>query len=447
VSIRLRLALWYVGVMALILAAVAAGVYGFTRGRLEQLDDVRLADEYGMVASLIRNSEGDVYDLYHIRDALLFRLVLPGGGPYTSRPWEASPLPQPGEEVSDWPREWWRADDGRSWLLRSGSVPELGFEVVVAHEVTGTAHAVRSLATILLAVLPAALLLAVGAGWFLAGRALAPVEAMTGKAREISADRLSARLPVARPDDELGRLATVFNETLARLEDSFDRLRRFTADASHELRTPLTAIRSVGEVALREAGDAEACRDAIGSMLEEVDRMARLADNLLTLARGDTGRARPAPAPTDLTDLVGGVVDELRVLAEEKGQDLTWNGGAPITISVDAGTLRQAVTNVLHNAIRYTPSGGRVSVAVTAEDDGAAVIDVADDGPGIPPGERRRVFERFVRLDPSRSAAEGGAGLGLAIARWAVEANGGGIAFLETEGPGAHCRITLSRPD
>jgi heavy metal sensor kinase len=443
VSIRLRLTLWYVAVMALILVAVAAGVYGFTRERLERLDHDRLAEEYGIVASLILRSEGDVYDLYHLREALLFRLVLPGGEPYLSLPWEASPLPQPEDEVSDWPRDSWRSGDGRTWLLRSGSVPEFDFGVVVAHEVTGTARTVRSLAAILLAVLPVALLLAVGAGWFLAGRALAPVAAMTAKAREISAEQLSARLPVARADDEFGRLATVFNETLARLEDSFGRLRRFTADASHELRTPLTAIRSVGEVALREAEDAEACREAIGSMLEETDRLTGLTDDLLTLARGETGKARLAPAPTDLTGLVGEVVDELRVLAEEKEQDLAWAGGPPITATVDAAMLRQAVTNVLHNAIRYTDRGGRVKVAMTAEEGGAAVIDVDDEGPGIPPGERRRVFERFVRLDPARSSGEGGAGLGLAIARQAVEANGGAIAFLDGDGPGSRCRITL----
>lgn len=444
-SVRLRLTLWCVVVMALILAAVMAGVYGFTRGRLGRLDHDRLAAEYDMVASLIRNSEGDVYDLYHIRDALLFRLVLPDGGPYTSRPWAASPLPQPGDEVAGWPRESWRAGDGRAWLLRSGSVPEFDFQVVVAHEVTGTAEALHSLAAILFSVLPAALLLALGGGWFLAGRALAPVEAMTRKAREISAERLSERLPVARADDEIGRLATVFNETLARLEGSFDRLRRFTADASHELRTPLTAIRSVGEVALREPAGGEACREAIGSMLEETDRLTGLTDNLLTLARGEAGKARLALAPTDLAGLVGEVVDELHVLAEEKEQDLAWAGGPPVTATVDAATLRQAVINVLHNAIRYTPRGGRVRVAIGTEQGGAAVIDVDDEGPGIPAGERRRVFQRFVRLDPARSSGEGGAGLGLAIARQAVEANGGEIAFVDGEGPGARCRIVLPR--
>ena len=425
-----------------ILAAVAAGVYGFTRERLEQLDRNRLAEEYDIVASLIRNSEGDVYDLYHIRDALLFRLVLPGGGPYTSRPWIGSPLPQSGDEVDGWPGESWRASDGRSWRLRSGSVPEFDFDVVVAHEVTGTAETVRSLAMILLAALPVALLLAVAGGWFLAGRALAPVEAMARKAREISADRLSERLPVARPD-ELGRLATVFNETLARLESSFERLRRFTADASHELRTPLTAIRSVGEVAQREAQDVQACREAIGSMLEEADRLARLTDSLLTLARGDTGKARLEPVPADLTALVGEVVEELRVLAEEKEQTLAWSGGAPVAATIDAATVRQAVTNVLHNAIRYAPQGGRVEVAVTTTDDGAAVIEIDDDGPGIPPADRQRVFERFFRVDPARSSGLGGAGLGLAIARWAVEANGGDIAFFDKQDPGARCRITL----
>jgi len=440
----MRLTLWSVSVVILILGAVTLGTYALVRGRLESLDRMRLDEDYETVASLIRNSGGDVYDLAHIRDAVAFRLVLPDGSDYTSTIWEGTPLPQPGDGGVEPAAGVWPAPDGGVYRLRVGSVPEFDFHMVVARDVTTTVESVRSLSIILMAGLPVALILAVAGGYFLAGRALAPIEVMTRKAEEITADRLSERLPVAHPEDEIGRLATVFNETLGRLERAFERLRRFTADASHELRTPLTAIRSVGEVAMRDARDTAACREAIGSMLEETDRLTRLTDSLLTLARGDTGRAQLAPESIDLTTLVGGVVEELRVLAEEKRQTLVLNGGSSIVAVVDPGILRQAVSNVLHNAIRFAPEAGRVEVTVARSGSDQAMIEVSDNGPGVPTQERERVFERFYRVDKARvSSSDGGAGLGLSIARWAVASNGGSIEFRDREGPGVCCRISL----
>ena len=160
-----------------------------------------------------------------------------------------------------------------------------------------------TLAVILVMGIPFAVGLAIAGGYFLAGRVLTPVGAMADKAREITAESLAERLPVDNAEDEFGRLATVFNDTLSRLQDAFDRLRRFTADASHELRTPLTAMRSVGEVALRNTLDPSAYRDVIGSMLEEVDRLTRLVESLLTLTRADLGNIQPGtrePGPRDV---------------------------------------------------------------------------------------------------------------------------------------------------
>src|SRR5204862_6589265 len=160
-------------------------------------------------------------------------------------------------------------------------------------------------------------------GYVLARRALAPVDRMAERARSINAERLNDRLPVDNPDDELGRLATVFNETLTRLESSFDQMRRFTADASHELRTPLTAIRSVGEVGLPGHRDEAAYREIIGSMLEEVDRLALLVDRLLTLSRADTGQAKPSADVVDISEMAKELAEQLSVLAEEKNQTIT----------------------------------------------------------------------------------------------------------------------------
>src|SRR5207248_1237214 len=170
--------------------------------------------------------------------------------------------------------------------------------------------------------LPGAVAISGLGGYLLARRALAPIERMSERARSINAERLNDRLPVDNPDDELGRLATVFNDTLTRLESSFEQMRRFTADASHELRTPLTAIRSVGEVGLRGKRDETAYREIIGSMLEEVDRLALLVDRLLMLSRGDTGRANLSTDVVDIPELAKEVAEQLSVLAEEKGQSV-----------------------------------------------------------------------------------------------------------------------------
>jgi heavy metal sensor kinase len=235
----------------------------------------------------------------------------------------------------------------------------------------------------------------------------------------------------------------VFNDTLSRLQDAFERLRRFTADASHELRTPLTAMRSVGEVALRNPLDASAYRDVIGSMLEEVDRLTRLVESLLTLTRADSGAVQLATETVDLGALVGNVIDQLRVLADEKQQNLQLRAPAPVHVMADGALIRQALMNLIHNAIKFTPPGGTISVELKARNSGQAMIEVRDSGPGIPAAHRDRIFDRFYRVDTSRSREEGGVGLGLAIARWAIEANGGQIELASDGGKGSSFRVLL----
>ena len=281
------------------------------------------------------------------------------------------------------------------------------------------------------------------AGHLIAGRALAPLARMADRARSISAEHLSERLPVENERDEPGQLAVVFNDTFARLEASFHRLKRFTADASHELRTPLTAIRSVGEVGLRETRDPAAYREIIGSMLEETDRLSRLVDTLLTLSRWESGRVRPAPAAVDLGALAREVAGQLAVLAEERrvGIDVSIEGR--LTVAADPVMIAQALMNVLDNAIRFSPEDGQVRIwARTDVKEHHLIVD--DEGPGIPPGQRERVLERFYRIDDGRARGDGGAGLGLAIVQWAVSANEGRIVIDESAAGGA--RLILSFP-
>jgi heavy metal sensor kinase len=290
---------------------------------------------------------------------------------------------------------------------------------------------------------PIVLAIAGLAGYLLAKRVLAPLQEMASRAEQITSERLDERLPQGQVDDELGHLARIFNGLLARLEQSFEQLRRFTSDASHELRTPLTSIRSVGEVALQKDGSREDYRDTIGSMLEEVNRLTALVDSLLTISRADAGRIKLHPTAFSAVDLAREAAGLFEVLIEEKRQQITVNGDDRLRMTGDRVFLRQAVVNIIHNAVKYSPSGGAISVRMHDDPGGGIRLDVVDSGPGIAPEHAEKIFDRFYRVDESRSRDAGGAGLGLAIAQWAVRLHGGDIYLQTAQGQGSSFRIWL----
>jgi heavy metal sensor kinase len=302
----------------------------------------------------------------------------------------------------------------------------------------------RQLALGLLFGLPVALAIAGLGGHWLARRALAPLDRMARHTERLTADNLDERLPVENPDDELGHLARVFNVSLGKIGESFAQLRRFTADVSHELRTPLTAIRSVGEVGLGDHPSEQGYRDIIGSILEEADRLTLLVDTLLSLSRADAGEVPLHREDVDLLALAREVAAHLGVLAEEKEQALVVEGREPVLVDADRLVLRQALVNVVDNAIKYSPAGSRVRVVVTG-DAATGRVDVIDEGPGIPLAHRERIFERFYRVDKGRSREQGGTGLGLSLAHWAVTAHGGRIDVESEEGEGSTFRVSLPR--
>jgi heavy metal sensor kinase len=305
-------------------------------------------------------------------------------------------------------------------------------------------HEFWAMVTVLGIGLPATVILVAFTGYLVAARALKPVDSMAQRAAQITAEQLNERLQIVNPNDELGKLGAAFNAALARLERSFDQLRRFTADASHELRTPLTAIQSVGEVSLRMPGDVSYYRDTIGSMLEETNRLTQLVDSLLTMARADAGRVQLHRSDVNLFQVVSETVGLLEVLAEEKQQDIQIDGNRSITVEADRTILRQALVNVIHNAVKYSPASGGIRIRIReAELD--AIVEVLDSGPGIPREHRERIFERFYRIDKSRTRVGGGAGLGLSIAQWAVVMHGGKIEVECETGPGAVFRIYLPK--
>jgi heavy metal sensor kinase len=291
--------------------------------------------------------------------------------------------------------------------------------------------------------LPVIVVLAGVGGYAMARRALAPIDHLAADARRITAERLHERLTVPNEHDEIGRLAAVINGTFGRLEGSFEQLRRFTADASHELRTPLSVIRGIGELGLGETRTPAEYQEAIGSMLEEVDRLTRLVDTLLRLSRGDAGTVRLCPEVLDLADLARDITASLGILADERRQHLNVVATSNVKVVADRLVLREAIANLVDNAIKYGPAESTIDVRVDG-DAARAVLTVTDRGPGVASEHRARIFDRFYRVDEGRSRERGGTGLGLAIAKWAVEANGGQITLDRTE-RGSTFRIELPR--
>jgi heavy metal sensor kinase len=291
-------------------------------------------------------------------------------------------------------------------------------------------------------VFPLMIAAAAMAGYRMSRRILAPVESIARQAERITSSRLHERIPVHGTGDELDHLAEVFNRTLTRLDESFRQLRQFTADASHELRTPLAAIRAIGEVGLEHEGTVQEYRELVGSMLEEVNRLTRLVNDLLMISRGDAGAIQLNYAPVAVLDLARDTVSLLEPLAEEKEQKLVLSGDTA-TVQADPVFLRQALINVVHNAIKYSPRRTTTSVSVEHLDPNCVAISVTDAGPGIAPEHAAHIFDRFYRVDTGRSRDAGGFGLGLAIAQWAVQAHKGTICVSSAPGAGSTFRITL----
>ena len=279
------------------------------------------------------------------------------------------------------------------------------------------------------------------AGYLYIKRALAPLEKMALRAQQISAERLHERIEI---DDmgELSDLAQAFNKTLSRLEQSFDQIRRFTSDVSHELRTPLAAIRCIGEVSLQKNVSREEYSSAIGSMLEEIDHVTRLIDDLLMISKADEGDLRLNASPVPVCDVTREATELISILAEEKAQALNFDGDESAVVLGDRVLLRQALVNLMDNAVKYSPGASAISVKVRCEGENV-FVDIADQGCGIPAADREKVFERFYRVDKARTRDTGGTGLGLSIAKWAVHAHGGRISVNSNIDGGCTFQITL----
>jgi len=289
---------------------------------------------------------------------------------------------------------------------------------------------------------PVAVLLGALAAWWLSGFALRPLSRLAASARQVDVNALDRRLPVRGAGDELDGVAVAFNETLDRLEHAVVEMRQFSSALAHELRTPLAALRGEIELALREPGISPARQDAYGSQIEEIDHLTRLIDQILTLARAEAGQIRLTVAPVDLGQLAASLVDQLQPLAEARSIDLSCDPVDAVIVQGDPAWLKRLLLNLLDNALKYTPAGGRVSVRVSRLGDRAR-IDVQDTGAGLSPADLPRVFERFFRADPARSSSLPGAGLGLNLVQWIVAQHRGQVTVQSRLGQGSTFSVTL----
>ena len=450
-SIRFRLTAWYTGVLCLMLIIYATATFLTVRHEfLEQLDDDLYEDFETAEGRLVRTPQGDfawAADRHHDPDNEEHRGtdVWAASGEQIYRSAASSVIPPPPlTAASTEPRYDSIVVNGERWrtLTRTATVGGVAVVMRVARSEDPLRTQLSEILTVLVVGLPVVAIFAGLGGYVLARRALSPIDHLASEARRITADRLHERLSVPNQRDEIGRLAAVINDTFARLEASFEQLRRFTADASHELRTPLAVIRGIGEVGLGETRSPGEYKEAIGSMLEEVDRLTTLVDTLLRLSHGDAGTVRLSREPVDLGQLARDVVSSLTILAEERNQRITFNDADRAIATVDRLVLREAITNLLDNAIKYSPAGSVIDILLRADGD-RAILEVADRGPGIAAAHRHRIFDRFFRLDEARSRSDGGTGLGLAIAKWAVEVHGGQISVDGNPSGGSVFRITL----
>jgi heavy metal sensor kinase len=459
-SIRFRLTMWYAALLAGVIALAGGATYlGLERYLEKSLDESLTTQSRTIAQTLLVNirQSGDEYVLNEINEHFApeingrFVRVTRGDGSILF--------------VSGLPKD--RSFDPAAIHSLSGTLREHSQEVTVGDDRELLLHVLpysnrdgdhflvevgapywqieKVLHGLILAFglgLPLALAGAAGGGYLLMRGALRPVDEITRTAEGITSRNLAERLPVAETGDELERLAIALNGMIARLEEAFLQLHRFSADASHELRTPLTILHGELEAMAQREDLPGAVRDGLGSTLEETERLSKIVENLLTISRLEAGEARVERTQLDLSEITRNTAEQMRLLADEKSIALTVAAADPVQVEGDRSRLKQVVVNLLDNAIKYTPNGGAVEIA-TSNRDGHALIEVRDNGLGIAPSDLPHVFERFYRTDKARSRELGGSGLGLSIVKSIIVAHGGEVTVSSEEAAGAQFTVTL----
>ncbi|MBI1747869.1 MAG: HAMP domain-containing protein [Acidobacteria bacterium] len=459
-SIRFKLTAWYATLLAIILIAFGSAVYF----GLERYLTTRLAEQLSLQAFQIAdtwlrqiNRSGTEYIVNEIEEHIspdatgrfvrltrsdgtfLYRSKPPRDGRFDPSTVAAvKPIP-----YAPRTREEHLAKGELLIYSLPYTVPGVGsFLVEVGapyHTVENTLH---GLVLIFAIILPIALALAIGVGFLLMTRALAPVDVITRTAETITSRNLSGRLPISHTGDEIERLSATLNRMMERLEGSFRQVVQFTADVSHELRTPLAVLRCELEVALGQNHLSPAAREVLESVLEETGMLSKIVEQLMTLSRLDSGELQLERSRLDLAGLCKDTIEQMNLLAEDKSIHLQCDAPEPVEIYADPLRIRQILTNLIDNAIKYTAAGGSVHIRIAQEDD-QAILEVADTGPGIPTEALPYIFNRFYRVDKARAREFGGSGLGLAIAKSICDLHGGRIAVESRLGQGTRFRVAI----
>jgi two-component system, OmpR family, sensor kinase len=448
-SLRLRLTLVFAVVIALVLTVTGLAIYNTFRADLNSAEDRALRSRSEEVTALVEQANlGIVPSLAHVSSAEddFAQVLRPNGRLLAATPQVPSRPVLEGENLR-------RAATGQVFAergpieqldgrVRVQAVPvasPLGSVIVVVGTALGERdHELNTLALLLIAGGGVALMLASLAGYGVAAAALRPVEAMRRRATSILPGEPARRLPVARSGDEIARLGTTLNEMLDRLQAAFVRERVFVADASHELRTPLAILKTEIELALKEGRSIEELRGALESAAEETDRLARLAEDLLVIARLDQGRVPIRAGDIDSQELLAHVAERMKGRARREGVSVVVSDARHLHVSGDRPRVEQALENMLDNALRYAREEVRLSAVAR---DAVIELHVRDDGPGFEPAVIDRAFERFVRGGSARS--RGGSGLGLAIVAAIAQSHGGNVHAANRSGGGADVWLEL----
>jgi heavy metal sensor kinase len=457
-SIGVRLTLWYLAIFALAQIVFGAGMWFILRHNLYDLVDdgleAQVDDLKSFLATQKKNASipklqeevnetytiehpGDYLEIYADNNQLIYRSAFLQAHPSALLP--PDQVKRPTMKI--------RKIDGRPFRFVFQKLNEVNGHVYTvamgapADDVVETLSQFRSY---LLMFAPLLLIVAAGGGYWLSRRALSPVDALVRTARAVSGTNLNSRLQKLQTGDELQRLSDTLNGMLDRIESAFLRITQFTADASHELRTPVSLIRTEAELALRRSrGEAE-YKESLRHILLEAERTTVLIEQLLSMARADSGRETLHLQPVDLRQTLRRVVDGWQQVATIRNLQFSASIDAPeLFVMGDETLLRRLADILLDNAFKYTPSPGSVHLSLEPKGE-SAVITVQDSGAGIAQEDQSKIFERFYRVDKARSRAQGGAGLGLAIAQWIVTQHRGSIAVESRPGQGATFRVELS---
>jgi heavy metal sensor kinase len=459
-SVRIRLTLWYAGVLALSLVAFALVIYYAANHIFHERQDESLRSTAHTVASAYVEELGEAHSQAAAGRIVLAEIVFPNRyvllTDNAGQPIASSAIASSANFSSMQTLPPMLLADARARGFSHANVNGLRVAVVplssdqtlgyaaVAEPLSVVEDGLAELRRDLFAGVLLVLLLASAGGYFLARKSLAPIASMNSQTQRISVENLSARLDVTNSRDELGRLTTTINDLLTRLENSFKEQQRFIADASHELRTPLAVLRGETEVALGKTRTQKEYQQSLSLIQDEAERLSRIVEDLFILARQPINtRAALNKERVSLNDAVSDCARAAHVLASRKGVRLHLENDSPsIALNGDEELIKRMILNLLDNAVKYTPAGGEISLAL-ARQNGNAEIVVRDTGIGIAQTDQPRVFDRFFRVDKARARTLGGAGLGLSIAQWIVEVHGGEISLASAPGEGSKFTVLL----